>query len=216
MEFRRTCRRCQVPLAPEGSAYICAHECTYCPTCVRALKFVCPNCAGELVRRPRQNVERAPSPGHVPDPSITVRRAVRGDLEGLTALFDGYRQFYLRPSDPNAARDFLTERLTRDESILLVAEDVGVMIGFTQLYPSFTSVSMGPIFVLNDLFVAPGYRRKGVGARLLAAAREFGSTNGAQYLELSTAVDNPAQHLYEASGWKPDREFLHYELELHP
>ncbi len=216
MEFQRACGRCQTPLTPEGSAYLCAHECTFCATCVRELHFVCPNCQGELVRRPRLRAAEPPRPlpAPEPDPNITVRRAGPGDVDGLAPLFDGYRQFYRQPSNPVAARAFLMERLARGESVVLLAEDHGVAVGFTQLYPSFTSVSLGPIFVLNDLFVAGDFRRTGVGARLLAAARSFGLERGAHYLELSTAVDNPAQRLYEASGWTPDREFLHYELSL--
>jgi GNAT superfamily N-acetyltransferase len=78
----------------------------------------------------------------------------------------------------------------------------------------FSSVSLGPIYVLNDLFVDPSARRQGVAAQLLEAARKFGEGTGAHYLELSTAVDNPAQRLYEAGDWTLDREFLHYELLL--
>ncbi|MCI4372668.1 MAG: GNAT family N-acetyltransferase [Thermoplasmata archaeon] len=131
-------------------------------------------------------------------------------------MFDGYRVFYGQQSDRSAARQFLEERLAGRESVVFVAEEAGRAVGFTQLYPSFTSVTLGPIYVLNDLFVDAGARRKGVGALLLAAARAYGLEQGAHYLELSTAVDNPAQTLYEDSGWIPDREYLHYELPIRP
>lgn len=216
MEFQPECGRCHGALAPGESAYICALDCTFCPTCVRELKFVCPNCRGEVVRRPRPASDGKPetlipptSGGHV-----TVRRATQRDLDAVTPLFDGYRLFYQQSSNPAAVREFLAQRLSRDESIVLVAEDKDEAVGFTLLYPSFTSVSLAPIYVLNDLFVAADRRRRGVAALLLAAARQFGQESGAHYLELSTAVDNPAQRLYEASGWILDREFLHYELPL--
>jgi ribosomal protein S18 acetylase RimI-like enzyme len=96
----------------------------------------------------------------------------------------------------------------------LVADQGGVAVGFVQLYPLFSSVSLGPIYVLNDLFVDPKARGQGAGGRLLEAARAYGEHAGAHYLELSTAVDNPAQRLYEAWGWVLDREFLYYELML--
>jgi GNAT superfamily N-acetyltransferase len=216
MELRDECGRCHVALSAEGPAYICTHDCTFCATCYRQLKYICPNCSGELVRRPRPGSAR-PLSEHTPAPfarSLTVRRATPGDLDAVAPLFDAYRQFYEQPPGLAVSREFLRSRLAHDESVVFVAEEGGIAVGFTQLYPLFTSVSLGPIYVLNDLFVAPNARRHGVGERLLEAARAFGETTGAHYLELSTAVDNPAQRLYEACGWVPDREFLHYELPL--
>jgi len=53
LELRASCERCDTALAAEGAAYICTFECTYCPSCTEELESVCPNCGGELVRRPR-------------------------------------------------------------------------------------------------------------------------------------------------------------------
>ena len=130
----------------------------------------------------------------------------------LAPLFDAYRQFYEQSSDIAASEKFLDDRLVRGESVAFLAEEGGVTVGFVQLYPIFSSTSLGRVYVLNDLFVVPGARRKGVGGLLLEAARNWSDREGALYLELSTAVDNPAQRLYEAHGWMPDLEFLHYEL----
>jgi GNAT superfamily N-acetyltransferase len=91
----------------------------------------------------------------------------------------------------------------------------GQALGFTQLYPSFSSVSMRPVWILNDLYVAEDARRRGVGARLLRAARDHAMKTGAVRLALSTAVTNTAgQALYERDGWRRDTAFLHYEYEL--
>ena len=68
---------------------------------------------------------------------------------------------------------------------------------------------------MNDLYVAEDARRRGVGARLLRAAREHARQTGAVRLALSTAVTNTkAQALYERDGWRRDDEFFHYEYEL--
>jgi ribosomal protein S18 acetylase RimI-like enzyme len=216
MEFRRECGRCARSLTEDAPAYLCANECTFCATCYRKLAYVCPNCSGELVRRPRPNRRPASGGAAVPatDTKVIVRRATTEDLDALVPLFDAYREFYEAPSDRASSRRFLGERLARDESVVLVAEEGGAAVGFTQLYPLFSSVSMGPIYLLNDLYVPPRARRRGVGAHLLAAARSHGDAEGCHYLELSTAVDNPAQRLYESCGWSLDREFLHYELPL--
>jgi len=216
MEFRSECGRCRAILTDDGPAYLCANDCTFCATCYRELRYVCPNCSGELVRRPRRGASQPPGrpSARTSDDRLVIRRASGNDVDAIAPLFDAYRQFYRQAADPAAARGFLRDRLSNGESVVLDAEEDGVAVGFTQLYPVFSSVSLGPIFVLNDLYVVPGLRRKGVGARLLEGARLLGEAAGAHYLELSTAVDNPAQRLYESSGWVADREFLHYELLL--
>lgn len=147
---------------------------------------------------------------------ITVRRAQLADVAVVAPLFDAYRQFYGKPSDPGLAARFLTERLANGESIVYVAETRdGEAVGFTQLYPSFSSVSTGRIYILNDLFVAPSARRANVGRGLLHAAREFARGKGALRLTLSTAKSNEkAQALYESEGWVRDEQYYHYSLTL--
>ncbi len=147
--------------------------------------------------------------------NIIVRRAQVSDLEDLATLFDGYRQFYEQASDLSAAREFLRLRFARDESVIFIAHDGWRAVGFTQLYPSFSSVSMGPIFVLNDLFVAPEARKKGIGRLLLEAAAAHAKATGAIRLTLTTATTNTtAQVLYESTGWKRDTKFFTYNLAL--
>ena len=146
--------------------------------------------------------------------AIRIRRAERADLERLVPLFGAYREFYHQRPDPARELAYLGERLERRECTIFVAESEATTVGFTLLYPMFSSVSLRPTWVLNDLYVVPSFRRHGVGARLLECAREFGRDTGADYLTLETAVDNPAQRLYEANGWRRDVQFLHYELSL--
>jgi hypothetical protein len=54
LEWKRVCEKCGVALTPSGVAYICSYECTYCASCAEQMDAVCPNCEGELVRRPRR------------------------------------------------------------------------------------------------------------------------------------------------------------------
>ncbi|MDQ6846845.1 MAG: DUF1272 domain-containing protein [Candidatus Dormibacteraeota bacterium] len=54
LEMRASCERCSATLSPDGDAAICSYECTFCPRCARDMSHVCPNCAGELVPRPRR------------------------------------------------------------------------------------------------------------------------------------------------------------------
>ena len=145
----------------------------------------------------------------------TIRRASAADLDALVPLFDAYRVFYAQPSDPVRARDFLAERFANGESAVLVAERGRSTVGFTQLYPIFSSVRTARTWLLNDLFVSASARRRGVAAALLRAAADQARALGAASLSLSTALDNaPAQALYESLGWRRDSQFCEYGLTL--
>ena len=136
---------------------------------------------------------------------IAIRRATPDDLDAVAALFDAYRRFYGQPGDVPRAHAFLAERIGRDESVVLLAEDAGTTLGFTQLYPLFSSVRTGRSWLLNDLYVAEDARRRGVGRALLDAAATFARDNGAAGLMLETMRDNaPARALYRAAGWHED------------
>ena len=54
LEMRTECERCGAALPQDGDAVICSHECTFCGACAETMDFVCPNCNGELVARPRR------------------------------------------------------------------------------------------------------------------------------------------------------------------
>jgi GNAT superfamily N-acetyltransferase len=103
---------------------------------------------------------------------IKVGLAQLEQIEELAELFDRYRMFYQQPSNTEAARDFLQERLEKSDSTIFVASNDGQIVGFTQLYPSFSSVSMKRIWILNDLFVRETDRNQGV-AKLLMNAVEI-------------------------------------------
>lgn len=146
---------------------------------------------------------------------MEIHQASVRDLDRLVPLFDGYRQFYGRPSDTDGARRFLAERLERGQSVVLLALDGAQPLGFTQLFPCFSSTRMARTFILNDLFVAPHARGKGVGKALLEAAADHGRAAGAMALSLCTAIDNhDAQALYEGAGWVRDAQFLTYNKSL--
>lgn len=133
---------------------------------------------------------------------IVISKATLNDLDKLVPLFDSYRQFYEQAPDLEGARRFLSDRMERGESVVFLAFEEGRAVGFTQLYPQFSSVGMDRNWLLNDLYVDESARKMGVGSRLLEAARSWGHETGARWLVLETAVDNyAAQALYEKAGW---------------
>ena len=59
LQMKGSCEKCARTLPRDATAYICIYECTFCPECSEKMEHVCPNCGGELVRRPRSGeVER--------------------------------------------------------------------------------------------------------------------------------------------------------------
>jgi ribosomal protein S18 acetylase RimI-like enzyme len=145
----------------------------------------------------------------------SIVRAGHKHLDILAPLFNAYRIFYEQEDDLEACRVYLWERLSNLESVVFLALEGEQGLGFTQLYPSFTSVRLKRLWILYDLFVIPEVRRQGTGRALMDRAKEFAQATGAARLELSTAIDNrPAQALYESLGFIRDEEFFQYALIL--
>lgn len=140
---------------------------------------------------------------------ITVREIGIEAIDHLVPLFEGYRKFYKAEANLDGAKQFLTDRINKKESIIFIAYIDEQAVGFTQLYPSFSSVSMQRMWILNDLFVEPAYRGQKVGEALLRVGKDYTKRTQAKSLILETANDNPAQKLYEREGWVRD-EALHY------
>lgn len=167
---------------------------------------------------------------------LDVRDATAADLDAVVGLFRQYLAFYEHEAPEPRVREFLTARLGAADTVLLVAERTGgeagdgtggdagngadtagaagaarEVIGFAQSYRSWSSVSLGPVWVLNDLFVDPAVRGTGAGRDLVRATCERARQAGAIRVSLATAWDNvAAQGLYESEGFTRDVAFLHY------
>lgn len=146
-----------------------------------------------------------------------VKLATIEDLHELAEIFNLYRVFYGQDSNVEHASRFLFERFEHRESVVFIARDHDTkeIAGFTQLYPSFSSISMERTYILNDLFVRSEHRKQGIGQLLLEAAENYAQQMNAKGLELSTAIDNEqAQRLYERNGFERDEEYFHYFLRV--
>ena len=140
-------------------------------------------------------------------------------LEEVAKLCNQYRIFYQQPSDTEAARQFLKQRFERQDSTLLLAREDDQTVGFTQLYPSFSSISMQRIWILNDLFVAESHRGQGVSKLLMGRAEKYAQETDAEtdavQIILTTQISNAAaQALYESLGYIKDEVFYHYTLRI--
>jgi ribosomal protein S18 acetylase RimI-like enzyme len=151
---------------------------------------------------------------------VCVTRAGLAHLDALVPLFEAYRAFYREPPDGGGARTFLRDRLARDESVIFLAQSspgagAPIGMGFTQLYPLFSSTAMVPLWLLNDLYVAPESRGRGVGRLLMLEAERHARETRAGGLMLQTAIDNiPAQRLYESVGYERDTRFYVFNRDV--
>lgn len=136
------------------------------------------------------------------------------DLNQVTALFNQYMVFYEQASNPNKYRAYLKERLDKQEADIFIAYDEHQEAqGFVLNYTSFSSVSLGKIIVLNDLFVVPEHRQKGVAEALISRVKAFAKEQNAIRVNLSTAKDNvKAQALYEKIGFEQGTKFFNYSF----
>ena len=145
--------------------------------------------------------------------NINITKALANEISGLAILFDAHRVFY--GTEPSLIRStqFIRERIEKSDSTLFIAKKNEKAVGFMQLYPMFSSVSMSKVLVLNDLFVEPSSRSKGIGEWLIKHALEFARLEGYTRITLSTAKDNPAQKLYERIGFS-ESAFKFYTFNL--
>ncbi|MEM9982227.1 MAG: GNAT family N-acetyltransferase [Bacteroidota bacterium] len=141
-----------------------------------------------------------------------IRKATLQDLPQLVNLFDAYRLFYRQKSDLIAAEAFLQERMTKAESVIFVAEVDNQLVGFTQLYPLFSSVRMKRLWLLNDLFVQPASRGKGISKQLINRAKQLAVETQAAGLTLETEQTNDiGNQLYPAVGFTRNADHNFYD-----
>lgn len=148
--------------------------------------------------------------------NYNIVQARQENARQVGELFNSYRVFYEQDPDLDLAIEFITQRIINEESVIFVAlDDSQNALGFTQLYPTFSSVSAMKSWVLNDLYVSSSARKIGVAKGLMEAAREYAAQSGANGIALETAEGNTnAQALYESLGYKRSAGDYHYFLTI--
>lgn len=149
---------------------------------------------------------------------MRIIKATLEHLDLLTPLFVKYREFYGQLPYPDTSRSFLEKRLKRDESVIYLAlpkDDDNKLMGFCQLYPSFSSLSLKRVWILNDIYVAEDSRRMLVADNLMRQAKKMAKETNAVRLRVSTSSNNDvAMKTYESMGFKEDSEFKNYILPI--
>ncbi len=143
---------------------------------------------------------------------IQIKKIGLTELDDAAILFNAYRVFYNKPSDIESGKAFLKERIQKEESVIYGAYEGDTIVGFTQLYPLFSSTRMKRLWLLNDLFVQPSARGKGISIQLIDAAKDLCRQTDACSLCLETGLDNViGNQLYPRTGFELDDEYNHYE-----
>jgi GNAT superfamily N-acetyltransferase len=146
---------------------------------------------------------------------IKIDQATIEQLKDVAFLFNQYRIFYRQPSDLDSAQKFIRERLQQQDAVILLAMENEQPVGYTQLFPSWSSVSMERIWILNDLFVLQNKRNQGIAKALMKKAEDHAKSTQAVRMILATEVTNKiGQNLYESMGYRQFDDFYHYVLKM--
>ena len=146
---------------------------------------------------------------------MTIRKANQSDLTQLSKLFDAYRVFYQKESDISGAEKFLKDRLQNNESVIFIAEENDLLLGFVQLYPIFSSTKLKRMWLLNDLYVDEKGRGRGISVLLIDACKQHCTETNACGLILETAKDNTiGNQLYPRAGFSLDAEHNYYSWDV--
>lgn len=147
---------------------------------------------------------------------VTIRAAEMKDLNALLPLVQAYRVFYKQTPNPEAERAFVRQHLRYGTSTIYIAEIEGQPVGFMQLFRTYSTVHLANVWILEDLFVTPECRGRGVASAFLDRALQAARESGASAMFLETARDNAAaQRVYERAGWTREGHFYKYNAPLH-
>ncbi|MGO9488318.1 MAG: N-acetyltransferase family protein [Solirubrobacteraceae bacterium] len=147
----------------------------------------------------------------------SVELVTSGDLDELLVLMRAYCDFYrVHPSDQallSMAAALLADPET--EGVQLIARDGrGRPAGFATVFWSWSTASAARVGIMNDLYLVPAARGRGLAGALIAACLERCRLRGAVALEWETAPDNArAQVVYDRIGARQER-WLSYSLEV--
>ena len=146
---------------------------------------------------------------------LKIIRANKNHIDGISILFDLYRQFYKYQKNLINSKNYIHKRLINNESIIFIAIKNEKIIAFVQLYETFDSLNLSKKLVLYDLYVLDKYRKLGSGRKLMNKSRDFAKIKKFPRIELSTSIDNyNAQKLYESLDYIRDKEYYDYCLEV--
>ena len=147
---------------------------------------------------------------------MIIEQCTISHLDNFAILFNDYRVHFEQPADLIGSKAFIADRLTKNQAVIFLAidEESKALMGFTLLYPMYSSLKAKSTWTLNDMFIAEKFRKFGVATQLLDRVKRFGEETDAQWITLKTGTDNlQAQALYEKFGFRKDEDCYYYYLQ---
>ena len=146
--------------------------------------------------------------------NITIRQAGKNDIDALSEIIERYRGFQGGvQQDIQEIKAFLLERIEKDESVILIAvnETKHFIVGFVQLYPVFSTVSLQRQWLLNDFYVDEAKRNSGLGSALMEAVKRHFHGKAKGFILVAEKTNAGAKRFYIKHGWKTDHfDFFWY------
>ncbi|MBQ8730907.1 MAG: GNAT family N-acetyltransferase [Lachnospiraceae bacterium] len=132
-----------------------------------------------------------------------VREAFIDDLSSVVKLVIKYRGFYgIESQSEEEVTEFIKKRLENKQSKIFIAiSEDNKATGFIQLYPSYSTVSLKPQWILNDFFVDEGYRNKGYGTALMSYVKDYFKTEAKGFILVTDKDNSTAKAFYDNNGW---------------
>ncbi len=144
---------------------------------------------------------------------ISIQPHTSDCIESTVQLFDEYRVFYQQPSNLAAAEQFIRDRTALNDSIIYLAVVDKKTVGFLQIYPTFSSIQMGQVWLINDLFVSKSSRDSGIGSALIQHALSQAQLKQIKAVRISTEnINQSAQRLYRKHDFIEDTKFIHFNF----
>lgn len=136
---------------------------------------------------------------------MTIQLANLFHLKDVVHIVHDYRAFYeVTAQNLDDITDFIKDRLTLKDSKIFIALEGEQVVGFIQLYPSFSTVSLKRQWILNDFFVLPEHRQKGYGSALMDAVIEHFKLTAKGFILVTEKTNHTAKRFYDKHGWQTD------------
>lgn len=139
--------------------------------------------------------------------NITIRQATEIDIIPVSEIVKKYRGFYgITAQDIQEIQAFVRERLIQSESVIIIAvnDETNSVVGFVQLYPVFSTVSLQRQWLLNDFYVESEERGKGIGSALMETVKEHFRNKAKGFILVTEKTNAGAKRFYDRHGWKTD------------
>lgn len=146
---------------------------------------------------------------------MQIVKSTEAHLDQLVDVFEEYREFCGFERSKNETKDFLKKLIRNEESIIFVAVDseTDSIMGFVNLFPSYSSLALQRLWILNDLGVSSNFRGRGVSKALIHMVQEFAKETNAIRIELKTGLTNTtAQSLYRRMNFTVDSDNVYYRV----